>query len=90
MAPTYCYIAPLVELSFKVNGEWKLYERKSVVMSNGSVTVSVGLIYEEYFEDFLNSSEVAIRVRENNCNTIRFRCTMNGSTNAYNYVNQEE
>ena len=86
----YCEDSPMVNISFLVNNEWV----KHSVWGNRSndhktVFFTFDLANEVFFNDFLNSSSVKIRVNESYCTSDIYEFNMTGSTEAYNFIKQK-
>lgn len=74
-----------VELSFKVADVWQRYTLPScLVLKNTIVVFSTDLKNENFYSDFLKSSEAAFLINESHCEDERERFLMTGSTAAAN------
>ncbi len=83
----HCDREPKLDVSFLVNNEWVRY-KETGFRSNDSKTIvfTFNLKNEEYFNSFLNSSSVKIRVNESYCTSEIYEFVMTGSTAAYNFI----
>jgi hypothetical protein len=83
----HCDENPSVDISFLVNNQWYRYnvigERSS---DNRSIFLTTKIDSEPYFTDFLNASQVKIRVNEMYCDSDIYSFSMAGSTSAYNFI----
>ena len=74
-----------VELSLKVGDEWKRHTLPScLVIKNKIVVFTTDLKNENFYSDFLKSSEAAFLINESHCEDERERFLMTGSTAAAN------
>jgi len=83
----YCEDSPMVNISFLVNNEWvkhSIWGNRS--SDNKTVFFTFDLANEVFFNDFLNSSSVKIRVNESYCTSEIYEFNMTGSTAAYNFI----
>ena len=88
----WCDEKVIVELAFVVKGELKKYRLLSpVVSSNELIIVSFNIKDENFFQDFLDSQSLKVRISDSVCtddNYVINEIKMNGSTSAFNFINE--
>lgn len=88
----WCDEKVIVELAFVVNGELKKYSVLSRVgSSNELVIISFNIKDEDFFQDFLDSQSLKVRISDSVCtddNYVISNIKMTGSTSAFNFINE--
>jgi hypothetical protein len=83
----FCDDAPIVDISFLVNGAWKKYATEA---TKGTQSNSLFLVDDmstsNALVDFLNATSVKLRVNESHCENNYYQFNMSGSTAAYKFI----
>ena len=83
----FCSDLPFVEMSFFVKNKWVRHYTTGFKNSQSDVVfLSENIELEPYFIDFLNATNVKIRVNEEFCPTDIYEFNMSGSTSAFNFL----
>lgn len=83
----FCSDAPMVDISFMVNGKWVKYSIQSVKSQDSRALFLIDDIENSYmFEDFLKATSVKMRVNEEYCDTEIFEFNMSGSSAAIKFI----
>ena len=83
----FCEDAILVDVSFKVNEEWKKYQFVGTTSSSKkSLFIIDDLTSQTCFEDFKSATDMFMRIKDNVCGSDDYTFNMTNSTNSYNFV----
>jgi hypothetical protein len=83
----FCEDAILVDLAFKVNGEWKKYQFVGTTSSSkSSLFIIDDLTTDACFEHFKSATDMVMRINDNVCGSDDYTFNMTNSTNSYNFV----
>jgi len=86
----FCEDAILVDVAFKVNGEWKKYQFVGTTSSTKKTLFIIDdLTTSTCFEDFKSATDMVMRISDNVCGSEDYSFNMANSTNAYNFVNNQ-
>jgi hypothetical protein len=83
----FCEDAILVDLAFKVDGEWKKYQFVGYTSSSKkSLFIIDDLTTQTCLEDFKSATDMVMRINDNVCGSDDYTFNMANSTSSYNFV----
>jgi hypothetical protein len=83
----FCDDAPIVDISFLVNNEWKKYSTEATKGTQSNTLFLVDdLSTSDAIIDFLNASIIKLRINESHCENNYYQFNMSGSTSAYKFI----
>jgi len=86
----FCEDVILVDVGFKVSGEWKKYQFVAKTSSTQKTLFIIdNLTTSECFEDFKLATDLVMRINDRLCGSEDYTFSMTNSTSSYNFVNNQ-